>query len=96
MANLTEEQVEKEFRRLDKDDSKFITFDELRAYYVPMQEMLGISKEIAEQEILGFMRRLDADFNGRISFEGKNNRKCYSLITYGFFYLEFKNFVKKS
>ncbi|CAF4151319.1 unnamed protein product [Rotaria magnacalcarata] len=80
MANITEEQLQKEFRRLDKDDSKFITVDELRQYYLPMQEMLGISNALAEQEILGFMKRFDDDGNRKISFEGTKQTKFSQLI----------------
>lgn len=71
MASLTEEQLRKEFRRVDKDNDGSITIEELRHYYKPMQEMLGISQEAAEQEIQGLIRRLDADDNGTISFEGR-------------------------
>ncbi|CAF0732291.1 unnamed protein product [Rotaria sordida] len=69
MANITDEQLEKEFKRIDKNNDKSITIQELRQYYVPMQEMLGISQEAAEQEIQGIIKRLDIDQDGRISFE---------------------------
>ncbi|CAF2479423.1 unnamed protein product [Rotaria sp. Silwood2] len=69
MANLSDEQLQKEFRRLDKNDDKSITVAELKQYYVPMQEMLGVPQEIAEQEIQGFMKRLDVDHDGRITFD---------------------------
>ncbi|CAF0747115.1 unnamed protein product [Adineta ricciae] len=69
MAALSEEQLRKEFRRVDKDDDGSITIEELRKYYLPMQEMLGVRPEVAEQEIQGLIKRLDSDNNGTISFE---------------------------
>ena len=68
--SLSEEQLRKEFRRVDKDNNGSITVEELRAYYLPRQEMLGIAPEIAEQEIRGLIKRLDADNRGTISFDG--------------------------
>ena len=70
MATFTEEQLRKEFRRLDKDNDGSITTDELREYYKPMQEMLGLSSELVEQEIQGLIKCLDTDNDGTISFEG--------------------------
>jgi hypothetical protein len=67
----SDEQLEKEFRRIDKNHDNSITIDELRKYYLPMQEMLGIAPQLAEQEILGLVKRLDTDNNGTISLEGK-------------------------
>ncbi|CAF0788990.1 unnamed protein product [Adineta ricciae] len=69
MSALSEEQLRKEFRRIDKDNDGSITIEELRKYYLPMQEMLGIRSEVAEQEIQGLVKRLDSDNNGSISFE---------------------------
>jgi Ca2+-binding EF-hand superfamily protein len=71
MASMSEEQLRKEFRRVDKDNDGSITVEELRKYYLPMQEMLGIAPQVAEQEIQGLLKRLDADNSGTISFEGK-------------------------
>jgi Ca2+-binding EF-hand superfamily protein len=67
----SDEQLEKEFRRIDKNNDQSITVEELRKYYVPMQEMFGISPQLAEQEMQGLMRRLDTDHSGTISLEGK-------------------------
>jgi Ca2+-binding EF-hand superfamily protein len=72
-AMASDEQLEKEFRRIDKDHDNSITIDELRKYYLPMQEMLGMSPQLAEQEILGLVKRLDKDGSGTISLEGKHN-----------------------
>jgi Ca2+-binding EF-hand superfamily protein len=72
MASLTEEQLRKEFRRVDKNNDGTITVAELRKYYLPMQEMLGVKPELAEQEIQGLLKRLDTDNSGTISFEGIN------------------------
>ncbi|CAF2525271.1 unnamed protein product [Rotaria sp. Silwood2] len=69
MASLTEEQLRKEFRRMDKDGDGSITVDELRQYYKPIQEMIGTSPEIIEKEIQGLIKRLDVDDSGTISFE---------------------------
>ncbi|UJR10084.1 hypothetical protein I4U23_014306 [Adineta vaga] len=69
MASLSEEQLRKEFRRVDKDDDGSITIEELKKYYLPMQEMLGINPLVAEQEIQGLVKRLDNDNSGTISFE---------------------------
>lgn len=68
--SLTEEQLRKEFRRVDKDNDGSITLAELRNYYLPMQEMLGVNPKVAEQEIQGLIKRLDTDNSGTISFEG--------------------------
>ncbi|CAF3320220.1 unnamed protein product [Rotaria socialis] len=69
MASLSDEQLRKEFRRIDKDNDGSITVNELRNYYKPMQEMIGVSPEMAEQEIQGLIKRLDIDNSGTISFE---------------------------
>ncbi|CAF2679677.1 unnamed protein product [Rotaria sp. Silwood2] len=69
MASLTEEQLRKEFRRMDKNGDGSITVDELRQYYKPIQEMIGTSPEIIEKEIQGLIKRLDVDDSGTISFE---------------------------
>jgi Ca2+-binding EF-hand superfamily protein len=71
MASMSEEQLRKEFRRVDKDNDGSITIAELKKYYLPMQEMLGISPQVAEQEIQGLLKRLDTDHSGTISFEGR-------------------------
>ena len=71
MSSITEEQLRREFRRIDKNDDGSITIEELKSYYVPMQEMLGVSPEVAKQEIIGLLKRLDVDNSGTISFEGK-------------------------
>lgn len=68
---MSEEQLRKEFRRMDKDNDGSITAEELKKYYLPMQEMLGIDPKMAEQEMQGLLRRLDTDNSGTISFEGK-------------------------
>ncbi|CAF1260454.1 unnamed protein product [Rotaria sordida] len=69
MASLSEEQLRKEFRRMDKNGDGSITVEELRQYYKPMQEMLGVAPELVEQEIQGLIKRLDVDDSGTISFE---------------------------
>ena len=69
--SMTDEQLRKEFDRVDKDKSGSITIQELRNYYIPMQEMLGVAPEIVEQEIRGLIKRLDTDNSGTISFEGQ-------------------------
>ena len=71
MSSISEEQLRKEFRRMDKDNDGSVTVEELKKYYLPMQEMLGISPQMAEQEIQGLLKRLDTDNSGTISFEGK-------------------------
>jgi len=76
MASMSEEQLRKEFRRVDKDNDGSITIAELKKYYLPMQEMLGISPQVAEQEIQGLLKRLDTDHSGTISFEGR----CFVFI----------------
>jgi Ca2+-binding EF-hand superfamily protein len=68
--SLSEEQLRKEFRRVDKDNDGSITIEELKKYYLPMQQMLGVSPQAAEQEIQGLLKRLDTDNSGTISFEG--------------------------
>jgi len=70
MASLNEEQLRKEFRRIDKDNDGSITVEELRKYYLPMQEMIGANPQVAEEEIQGLLKRLDTDNSGTISFEG--------------------------
>ena len=71
MSSLNEEKLLKEFRRIDKDNDGSITIEELRKYYVPMQEMLGMTSQAAEYELQGLLKRLDTDNSGTISFEGK-------------------------
>ena len=71
MASLSEEQLRKEFRRVDKDNDGSITVEELKAYYLPMQEMLGVAPQVAQQEIQGLIKRLDTDNSGTISFDGR-------------------------
>ncbi|CAF0752282.1 unnamed protein product [Rotaria sp. Silwood1] len=56
---------------MDKNNDKSITVEELRHYYLPMQEMLGVPQQVAEQEIQGLMKRLDVDHDGRINFEAE-------------------------
>jgi Ca2+-binding EF-hand superfamily protein len=73
----SDEKLEKEFKRLDKDNDGSITIEELRKYYLPMQEMLGIAPQLAEQEMQGLIKRLDIDGNGKISFEGKNKKSFH-------------------
>lgn len=80
MASTTEEQLRREFRRIDKNDDGSITVEELKNYYIPMQEMLGMSPEVAKQEIIGLLKRLDVDNSGTISFEGKKKRKNEDLM----------------
>ena len=57
MSSVNEEQLKKEFRRIDKDDDGSITVEELKKYYMPMQEMLGVAPQVAEQEIRGLLKR---------------------------------------
>ena len=73
MATLSDGQLQIEFDKLDTNKDNAITIDELRKYYVPMQEMLGISKQLAESEIEGLIKRLDTDDNGKITFDGNEN-----------------------
>ena len=94
MSSLTDEQLKKEFARVDKDNDGSITIEELRKYYLPMQEMLGMSPQLAEQEIRGLLKRLDADDSGTISFEGKPSTFC-SVNAYFILRLEFKMFLSK-
>jgi Ca2+-binding EF-hand superfamily protein len=68
---LSEEQLRKEFRRVDKNNDGSITVEELKKFYLPMQEMLGVKPEVAEKEIQGLLKRLDTDNSGTISFEGR-------------------------
>lgn len=76
----SDEQLEKEFKKIDKDNSGSITVDELRKYYLPMQEMLGVSPQLAEQEIVGLMRRLDTDHGGTITLEGKEKTLFFLFL----------------
>lgn len=85
MASVTEEQLRKEFARLDKDNDGSITVEELRKYYMPMQEMLGIHKDVAEQEIQGMLKRLDNDHSGTISFEGET-RGAFAFVDHVSFF----------
>ena len=84
----TDEQLEKQFKQIDKDHSGSITIDELKKYYLPMQEMLGIAPQLAEQEIIGLMRRLDTDHGGTISLEGKQTELFFSNETRLFFRIQ--------
>jgi Ca2+-binding EF-hand superfamily protein len=67
---MSDEQLTREFRRVDEDNDGSITIEELKKYYLPMQEMLGVAPQVAEQEIRGLLKRLDVDNSGTISFEG--------------------------
>jgi Ca2+-binding EF-hand superfamily protein len=73
MSAITEDKIQKEFRRLDKNDDKSITIEELRKYYLPIQEMFGVPPPVAEQEIQGLLQRLDSNNDGKISFDGRKN-----------------------
>ncbi|CAF0825742.1 unnamed protein product [Adineta steineri] len=73
MTSLSDDQLEKEFDKIDKSKDKTITVEELRKYYVPMQKMLGMSPQLAEVEIDGLIKRLDTNHDGNITFEGKIN-----------------------
>jgi Ca2+-binding EF-hand superfamily protein len=66
-----EELFEKEFRRIDKNDDKFITIDELRSYYLPLKQIFGTPRSLAEQEIQSLLKRIDTDGDGKISLEGR-------------------------
>lgn len=68
--SLNEEQLRREFNKMDKNGDGTITIAELRSYYLPRVEMLGIPPAAAEQEIIGLIRRLDADDSGTIDFDG--------------------------
>ena len=94
MSNFTDEQLKKEFDKIDKDRDNAITIEELKTYYLPMQEMMGISRQLAEMEIQGMVKRLDVDHNDRITFEGK--RASLRLAQFYFSpLLEFKQFIGK-
>jgi len=95
MASPADEQLEKEFKRMDTNNDNAITIEELKKYYLPMQEMLGISPQLAELEIQGLVKRLDTDQNGTISFEGKE-QYAFSLIVFIFILVEFKKFMSRS
>ncbi|CAF0831433.1 unnamed protein product [Adineta ricciae] len=73
MAALSDEQLRIEFDKLDTNKDNAITIDELRKYYIPMQEMLGISKQLAESEIEGLIKRLDTDNDRKITFDEFKN-----------------------
>ena len=95
---MSEEQLRKEFSRVDKDNSGTITVEELRNYYLPMQEMLGMSPAVAEQEIRGLIKRLDVDNSGTIDFEGRQRIARRFLKSNAFiwiFSLEFKKFCSR-
>ena len=77
MSSLSDEQLRKEFARVDKDNDGTITVEELRKYYAPMQEMLGVSQAMAEQEIRGLLKRLDVDNSGTIDFEGRRRMTMF-------------------
>lgn len=87
MSSTSEEQLLREFRRIDKNGDGSITVEELKNYYIPMQEMLGMSAKVAEQEIIGLVKRLDVDNSGEISFEGNIDRS--SMLSSSFFILSF-------
>jgi Ca2+-binding EF-hand superfamily protein len=92
MASMSEEQLRKEFRRVDKDNDGTITIEELKKYYLPMQEMLGISPQAAEQEIKGLLKRLDVDNSGTITFEGRSLFYYFFDCVFFSSFLEFKLF----
>jgi Ca2+-binding EF-hand superfamily protein len=75
----SDKELEKEFKRIDRNNDKSITFEELRKYYLPLQEMLGIAPQLAEQEIQGLIERLDTDNDGKISLEGKKFFFIFSI-----------------
>ena len=95
MSSVNEEQLKKEFRRIDKDDDGSITVEELKKYYMPMQEMLGVAPQVAEQEIRGLLKRLDVDNSGTISFEG-NVVLVQERVVYFLSFVEFKLFCSKT
>lgn len=70
MSAANQEELKRAFAKIDKNGDGSITVDELKNYYLPMQEMLGINKEVALQELKGLMRRLDVDESGTITFDG--------------------------
>jgi len=75
----SDKELEKEFKRIDRNNDKSITFEELRKYYLPLQEMLGIAPQLAEQKIQGLIERLDTDNDGKISLEGKHFFFIFSI-----------------
>ncbi|CAF0916055.1 unnamed protein product [Didymodactylos carnosus] len=89
--SLTEEQLKKEFKKLDKDNDGNITVEELRKYYLPMQEMLGMSPVLIEREIQAILSRLDLDRNGTISFDGK----MFADVMNSIFSFMLEAFIKK-
>ena len=85
MSSQSEEQLKKAFDRIDKSGDGKISVDELKNYYLPMQEILGVNKEVALQELRGLLRRLDVDESGTVTFEGKIDvfpprRKCRVVL----------------
>lgn len=86
---LNEEQLRREFNKIDKNGDGSITVEELENYYIPRIQMLGISPEVARQEIIGLVKRLDVDNSGTIDFEGlfltgfvseKTTHACITLL----------------
>ena len=73
MSTISEHQLQKEFQRLDKNDDKVITIEELRKYYLPIQEMHGVPLPVAEKEVQVLLQRLDSNNDGTISFDGRKN-----------------------
>ena len=82
MSALSDEQLKKEFRRIDKDNDGSITVEELEKYYLPMQEMRGL------------LKRLDVDNSGVNSFEGSIIRSVAGDLFLSLF-SEFKLFCSK-
>ena len=86
MAAQSDEQLKKAFDRIDKSRDGIITVEELKNYYLPMQEMIGTNKEVALQELRGLLRRLDIDESGTITFDGKTDRvsmrKMFSFLSF--------------
>lgn len=70
MSSMQEEELRREFNKIDKSGDGSITISELEAFYIPRVQLLGISENAARQEIIGLIRRLDTDHSGTISFEG--------------------------
>ncbi|CAF2632059.1 unnamed protein product [Rotaria sp. Silwood2] len=77
MSHFTDEQIEKQFRQMDENNDKLITIAELRSYYIPLKERFGVSQKEAEQQIQRYLKQLDTDRNGNISFEDLD---CESFI----------------
>ncbi|CAF1160894.1 unnamed protein product [Rotaria sordida] len=69
MSRLTDQQLEKEFKQMDKNNDKSVTIAELRSYYIPMKERFGVSSKAVEQDVQRYLKRVDTDRNGKISFQ---------------------------